>query len=175
MILQRLVEETLQHNNELDYNEKSFQRAFRKTSSFLLSDTLHVRYLTLLVGLKSETDEITIEDNIKIRRLNIEELERLLNSKYIPTLSAFRYAPFKISYCIEIIYEIDKYVENDENWKQEFFSQLATTEKTVKRVLSALRLIKYSNIDALCTLCELVELPFGISWHEKQTLSCVIF
>ena len=175
MILQMLVEETLQHNNELDYNEKSFQRAFRKTSSFLLSDTLHVRYLTLLVGLKSETDEITIEDNIKIRRLNIEELERLLNSKYISILSAFRYAPFKISYCIEIIYEIDKYVENDENWKQEFFSQLATTEKTVKRVLSALRLIKYSNIDALCTLCELVELPFGISWHEKQTLSCVIF
>jgi len=163
--LQRLIGETLQHSKEFDFDENAFQAAFQRVSSFLLSDTLHVRYLIPLVGLSSDVDKIILENNIKIRRLSIKELERLLNIKYLPILPTFRHAPFKINFCIEIIYEIEKYIEDDKKWGQDTLSLSATTEKIAKRILSVLRLIKRGNVDTLCILCELAELPFEVSWR----------
>jgi len=146
-ILQRLIGETLQHSNEFDFDENAFQTAFQRVSNFLLSDTLHVRYLIPLIGLRADVDEIILESNVKIRRLNNEELERLLNIEGIPISFLFRNEPYGINFCIEVTHEIEKYIEDDEKWRQDVLSLWDKTEKIARRILSALRLMKRGNVD----------------------------
>jgi hypothetical protein len=141
LLLAPLLEKYFGETKSVNYKQQIFYRCYLDLENFLYGKTDFFTAISPLVNFTSETAEIFLDKNLKIKMLSKEELNSFLNSKY--TIPFSPHNPLDgmnimgFSYALETTFCYNK----DEPFN------LETGTKLFESVVTALRLFKNGSTD----------------------------
>ncbi len=110
--LQRFLVPLLDELNELDWDEKIFEKHYDLLEDSFYIDKIPYRAIAPLENFSSDLDEIKITDNLKVIKLRKEELQEIwARSQFSPFIN--RHKIWHTEYAIELIWEAQKVIGSD--------------------------------------------------------------
>jgi len=136
-----LIKQLSKCEGKFVFSEKLFTDDFLDLTRFFSSRTIRYLYVAPLIGFDSDADELTLEHGLKIRRMKMEENQRLMNdlrdTGFMP-VEEVRFDKF----CIELQLDVMKHFES---WDPTA-AELEAPSNIVARLVGSLRLFKAGDV-----------------------------
>lgn len=140
-----LEKQLVLHSDKSEFDDEAFDSMYRDLEKFFYSDSIELKAFSPLHNFISEIDDIDLGNGLRIRKINISELDQLLNENemFQNRISLNFFHPPE--YAMELTFQTEKLLEAPSIGSQPPSSYIDVIER-FNKLVTALRLFKAGTV-----------------------------